>query len=116
MKWFWNSLSVSFWRDGLWDVADGRRAAGGAGTRATPGAARDRHPTMDQLLRGLQLTMSMLFLTATPPKGDPESFRLFLQLLNRDAFADIRSIREAMNRRNAPFYLRRTKEAMVYFV
>src|SRR4029077_15905933 len=30
-------------------------------------------------------------------------------------YADIKSIREAMNRRRAPFYLRRTKEAMVYF-
>ena len=27
----------------------------------------------------------------------------------------MKSIREAMNRRQAPFYLRRTKEAMVYF-
>lgn len=57
----------------------------------------------------------LLLLTATPHKGDPESFRLFLQLLDRDAFADIRSIREAMDQRRAPFYLRRTKEAMVYF-
>jgi hypothetical protein len=36
-------------------------------------------------------------------------------LLDDDAYADVRSIREAMNRRFAPFYLRRTKEAMVYF-
>jgi len=50
-----------------------------------------------------------------PHKGDAESFRLFLQLLDRDAFADIRSIREATVQRSAPFYLRRTKEAMVYF-
>ena len=40
---------------------------------------------------------------------------LFLQLLDRDAYADVKSIREAMDRRRAPFYLRRTKEAMVYF-
>jgi hypothetical protein len=38
-----------------------------------------------------------------------------LQLLDRDAYADVRSIREAMERRVGPFYLRRTKEAMVYF-
>ena len=57
----------------------------------------------------------MLLLTATPHKGDPQNFSLFLQLLDADAFADVKSIREAMNRRRAPFYLRRTKEAMVYF-
>jgi superfamily II DNA or RNA helicase len=57
----------------------------------------------------------LLLLTATPHKGDPENFSLFLQLLDADAYADVRSIREAMDRRRAPFYLRRTKEAMVYF-
>ena len=57
----------------------------------------------------------MLLLTATPHKGDPKNFTLFLQLLDRDAYADVKSIREAMERRRAPFYLRRTKEAMVQF-
>ena len=57
----------------------------------------------------------LLLLTATPHKGDPENFSLFLQLLDADAYADVKSIREAMDRRRAPFYLRRTKEAMVYF-
>jgi len=57
----------------------------------------------------------LLLLTATPHKGDPENFSLFLQLLDADAYADIRSIRQAMERNRAPFYLRRTKEAMVYF-
>lgn len=57
----------------------------------------------------------LLLLTATPHRGDPVNFSLFLQLLDSDAFADVKSIREAMNRRRAPFYLRRTKEAMVYF-
>lgn len=57
----------------------------------------------------------MLLLTATPHKGDPVNFSLFLQLLDADVYADVKSIREAMDRRRAPFYLRRTKEAMVYF-
>ena len=57
----------------------------------------------------------LLLLTATPHKGDPQNFTLFLQLLDRDAYADVKSIHEAMDRRRAPFYLRRTKEAMVYF-
>jgi hypothetical protein len=57
----------------------------------------------------------MLLLTATPHRGDPENFSLFLQLLDADCYADVKSIREAMDRKRAPFYLRRTKEAMVYF-
>ena len=57
----------------------------------------------------------ILLLTATPHKGDPDNFSLFLQLLDRDAYADVRSIRQAMDAGRAPFYLRRTKEAMVYF-
>lgn len=36
-------------------------------------------------------------------------------MLDEDVYADVRSIRQAMERRRAPFYLRRTKEAMVYF-
>ena len=60
-------------------------------------------------------TDHFLLLTATPHKGDPQNFTLFLQLLDRDAYADVKSIHEAMDRRRAPFYLRRTKEAMVYF-
>ena len=58
---------------------------------------------------------NILLMTATPHKGDPGNFTLFLQLLDQDAYADVKSIEEAMAKRRAPFYLRRTKEAMVYF-
>jgi superfamily II DNA or RNA helicase len=68
---------------------------------------------LGELLR--DSTDHLLLLTATPHKGDPVNFSLFLQLLDRDAYADVRSIKEAMARRAAPFYLRRTKEAMVHF-
>lgn len=57
----------------------------------------------------------LVLLTATPHRGDPENFTYFLQLLDRDVFADVKSIRHAMENQRAPFYLRRTKEAMVYF-
>lgn len=56
-----------------------------------------------------------VLLTATPHKGDAENFALFLQLLDRDAYAHVRSLEEAMRRQSAPFYLRRTKEALVSF-
>src|SRR2546425_3173582 len=57
----------------------------------------------------------MVLLTATPHKGDPANFTLFLQLLDPDTFADVQSIKRVMEDRRAPFYLRRLKEAMVYF-
>ena len=60
-------------------------------------------------------TDNILLLTATPHKGDPRNFTLFLQLLDQDAYADVTSIHRAMEQNQAPFYLRRTKEAMVHF-
>ncbi len=80
-------------------------------------AADESHKSLRYRLGELLRDISdhMLLLTATPHKGDPENFSLFLQLLDADAYADVKSIREAMDRRRAPFYLRRTKEAMVYF-
>ncbi|MEW5806138.1 MAG: helicase-related protein [Acidobacteriota bacterium] len=79
----------------------------------TPPARKTARYALGELLR--DTSDHILMLTATPHKGDPDNFTLFLQLLDADAYADVRSIREAMDRRRAPFYLRRTKEAMVYF-
>lgn len=79
----------------------------------SPPARKTARYALGELLR--DSSDHMLLLTATPHKGEPANFSLFLQLLDADAYADVRSIREAMDRRRAPFYLRRTKEAMVYF-
>ncbi len=79
----------------------------------TPPSGKTARYALGELLR--DTSDHILLLTATPHKGDPENFSRFLQLLDRDAYADVRSIQEAMERRRAPFYLRRTKEAMVYF-
>ena len=56
-----------------------------------------------------------LLMTATPHKGDPENFSLFLRLLDHDVYADVKSLNEAIRRHSAPFYLRRPKEALVTF-
>jgi SNF2 family DNA or RNA helicase len=61
------------------------------------------------------MTDHYLLMTATPHKGDPENFCLFLELLDRDVYGDIKSLEEAMRRHEAPFYLRRVKEALVSF-
>jgi superfamily II DNA or RNA helicase len=62
-----------------------------------------------------EMTDHYLLMTATPHKGDPNNFRLFLELLDRDVYGDIKSLEEAMRLQKAPFYLRRTKEALVTF-
>jgi len=62
-----------------------------------------------------QMTDHYLLMTATPHKGDPENFRLFLSLLDKDVYGDIKSLDEAMAKHEAPFYLRRLKEALVSF-
>lgn len=61
------------------------------------------------------MTDHYLLMTATPHKGDPENFCLFLELLDRDVYGDIKSLEDAMERHEAPFYLRRIKEALVTF-
>src|SRR3984893_5370457 len=79
----------------------------------SPPSRKTARYALGELLR--DTTDHMLMLTATPHKGDPQNFTLFLQLLDPDVYADVTSIRQAMENRRAPFYLRRTKEAMVYF-
>jgi len=61
------------------------------------------------------MTDHFLLMTATPHKGDPENFSLFLRLLDPDVYADVSSLEQAMANREAPFYLRRVKEALVTF-
>ena len=77
-----------------------------------PDHKTDRYK-LGELLSGR--TDHLLFLTATPHKGDPENFALFLRLLDPDAYAHVRSVERAIERNHAPFYLRRTKEALVSF-
>jgi superfamily II DNA or RNA helicase len=62
-----------------------------------------------------EMTDHYLLMTATPHKGDPVNFCLFLSLLDKDVYGDVKSLEEAMRRHSAPFYLRRTKEALVTF-
>jgi len=62
-----------------------------------------------------KMTDHYLLMTATPHKGDPEHFRRFLALLDNDVYGSIQSLEQAMREQEAPFYLRRTKEALVTF-
>ncbi len=61
------------------------------------------------------MTDHYLLMTATPHKGDAENFCRFLALLDKDVYGNVKSLEDAMRRGSAPFYLRRTKEALVTF-
>lgn len=52
----------------------------------------------------------LLFLTATPHKGDPENFRLFLDLLEPGFFASQSMLMESIKNRDNPLFIRRLKE------
>jgi len=52
----------------------------------------------------------LLFLTATPHKGDPENFRLFLDLLEPGFFSSQSMLMESIRNRDNPLFIRRLKE------
>ncbi len=57
----------------------------------------------------------LLFLTATPHKGDPENFRLFLDLLIPGFFAKSELIKESIEKGDNPLFIRRLKEDLKDF-
>jgi superfamily II DNA or RNA helicase len=52
----------------------------------------------------------LLFLTATPHKGDPENFRLFMDLLEPGFFATSEMLQESIENQDNPLFIRRIKE------
>jgi len=61
------------------------------------------------------ITNYLLFLTATPHRGDPENFRLLLDLLDPGFFADTNMLAEAIKNKDNPLFLRRLKEDLKDF-
>jgi SNF2 family DNA or RNA helicase len=57
----------------------------------------------------------MLFLTATPHRGDEENFRLFLDLLRPGFFSKTDLLKESIQNDENPLFIRRLKEDMKDF-
>lgn len=57
-----------------------------------------------------QNSVHLLFLTATPHRGDAENFRLFLDLLQPGIFATPELIQESIQNADNPLFIRRLKE------
>ncbi len=62
-----------------------------------------------------QNSTHMLFLTATPHKGDQENFRLLLDLLVPGLFTDKEVLLEVIKNNENPIFLRRMKEDLIDF-
>jgi superfamily II DNA or RNA helicase len=62
-----------------------------------------------------QITKYLLFLTATPHRGDPENFRLFLDLLQPGFFANTEMLSASIQNKDNPLFLRRLKEDLKGF-
>jgi len=62
-----------------------------------------------------QNTNYFLFLTATPHRGDPENFRLLLDLLEPGFFANTEMLAESIRNKDNPLFLRRLKEDLKDF-
>ncbi len=57
----------------------------------------------------------LLLLTATPHRGDPDNFRLFLDLLEPGFFANTEMLLESIRSKDNPLFLRRLKEDLKDF-
>lgn len=62
-----------------------------------------------------RITDHLLFLTATPHKGDPENFRLFLDLLEPGFFATNEIVQKSIKNKDNPLFIRRVKEDLKDF-
>ncbi len=62
-----------------------------------------------------RISRYLLFLTATPHRGDPENFRLFLDLLEPGYFGTTELLAESIRNKDNPLFLRRLKEDLKNF-
>lgn len=58
---------------------------------------------------------NLVFLTATPHKGDPDNFRLLLSLLDDDVFSSKESMGRILSKNKEEYILRRMKEELKGF-
>ncbi len=62
-----------------------------------------------------RITEHLLFLTATPHKGNPENFQLFIDLLEPGFFATSQMLKDSIDNKENPLFIRRIKEDLKDF-
>jgi superfamily II DNA or RNA helicase len=96
-----------------WDLAVVDEAHKMAAYRYGEKTTRTERYRLGELLS--RTSSFLLFLTATPHRGDPENFRLFLDLLQPGFFANSDLLNESVKNTDNPLFLRRLKEDLKDF-
>ena len=96
-----------------WDLVIVDEAHKMAAYRYGKKVSKTRRYRLGELLS--QTSTHLLFLTATPHRGDPENFRLFLDLLQPGAFATAEMLTESIRAGDNPLFIRRLKEDLKDF-
>lgn len=100
-------------RDSKWDLCIIDEAHKMSAYKYGDKVTKTQRYTFGELLS--PLTNFLLFLTATPHRGDPENFRLLLDLLEPNFFADTAMLAESIRNKDNPLFLRRLKEDLKDF-
>ena len=100
-------------RDVRWDLVIFDEAHKMAAYRYGQKVNKTQRYELGEFIR--ERTDHMLFLTATPHKGDPDNFALLLQLLDRDLYATGDILAEASAHGENRIMIRRLKEDMKKF-
>jgi superfamily II DNA or RNA helicase len=100
-------------KDSRWDMCIVDEAHKMSAYRYGDKISKTQRYTFGELLS--PLTNYLLFLTATPHRGDPENFRLLLDLLEPGFFADTAMLAESIQNKDNPLFLRRLKEDLKDF-
>jgi superfamily II DNA or RNA helicase len=104
-----DKLSSSFWDFVVIDEAHKMSAYGYSSKKGVKVEKTARYRVGEMLSKR---TTHMLFLTATPHRGDEENFRLFLDLLRPGFFSKTDLLKESIRNEENPLFIRRLKEDM----
>lgn len=105
-------LRASSWDLVVVDEAH-KMSAYGYSTRKGPKVDKTKRYRVGEILS--EIATHLLFLTATPHRGDDENFRLFLDLLRPGFFSKTDLLRESIEKEENPLFVRRLKEDMKDF-
>lgn len=100
-------------KDSKWDLCIVDEAHKMSAYKYGDKISKTQRYTLGELLS--PITSYLLFLTATPHRGDPENFRLLLDLLDPSFFADTNMLAESIKNKDNPLFLRRLKEDLKDF-
>jgi len=100
-------------KDSTWDLCIVDEAHKMSAYKYGRKIAKTQRYTFGELLS--PLTNHYLFLSATPHRGDPDNFRLLLELLVPGFFADTSLLMESVRNKDNPLFIRRLKEDLKDF-